>query len=410
MSEIYDKLIKEDHRRFTDSLPEKPYCTDDLRSGLVIRKREDALSKAYIQISQQKKSFIVLDLDYEGSALAYEYGDNRVPVPTITAINRENGHSHVFYELRTPVLFPLANAMESYVSQKAIRYYQNVREAYRLALKADPGFTGLIVKNPFHEKWEVIWYANTLYELEDLASWVDFPKKTNRKTPIVSDLGRNCTLFDETRFYAYEHVRNFGNPDQFLSELYHFCENYNRTFQIPLSESELRSVSRSVARWVWKNRYNFLGDIENKNRGAMNLQPIPILNPADREIEIRKRQKKGAIFTNQVRKDKTEEIIFQAIKQLRAEGKKVTKSKVAKMTNVHRVTLYRFGYLFETEESLKERFYNERVLTSPFLLKWYDKYGWDAPMVQGNYKSFISKVFPSQKAQEMVLVENKEDK
>ena len=53
---------------FIGNLPTKPYCTDDLSTGLKIRPRDTALAFKYIQPNSPfYQHYFVLDLDYESA-------------------------------------------------------------------------------------------------------------------------------------------------------------------------------------------------------------------------------------------------------------------------------------------------------------------------------------------------------
>ena len=129
--------------------PHRPYCTDDLRAGLRIRTRRAALRLPYIQANPPHLRFWMLhDIDRPGGALAWE--DAGLPPPAWAAINRDNMHAHLAWGLSAPVLTGDAGRAEP------IRYLCAIESAYRAALDADPGYSGLITKNPLHERWQVL--------------------------------------------------------------------------------------------------------------------------------------------------------------------------------------------------------------------------------------------------------------
>jgi len=71
---------------------------------------------------------------------------------------------------------------------------------------------------------------------------------------IVADygLGRNCTLFDKTRKWAYRAIRQ-GWPEyeQWLEACYERASAYNLQFSLPLDEREVHIVARSIAKWTF---------------------------------------------------------------------------------------------------------------------------------------------------------------
>ena len=71
-----------------------------------------------------------------------------VPAPTITVVNRQNGHGHLLYGIDTPV------RMETWGGRRApARYLADVERAMTVQLGADPSYSGFTCKNPLHRHW-----------------------------------------------------------------------------------------------------------------------------------------------------------------------------------------------------------------------------------------------------------------
>lgn len=230
--------------------PHRPYCTDDLRAGLRIRTRRAALRLPYIQANPPHLRFWMLhDIDRPGGALAWE--DAGLPPPAWAAINRDNMHAHLAWGLSAPVLTGDAGRAEP------IRYLCAIESAYRAALDADPGYSGLITKNPLHERWQVLHGTSHLYDLDELAREVDLTKHLPKRGAKVEQigLGRNCALFDDLRHWAYVAVRRHREARNFVlwqAEAYNKALERNGDFRQPLDYREAYHVAASVARWTWK--------------------------------------------------------------------------------------------------------------------------------------------------------------
>ena len=83
--------------------PRRPYCSDDLESGLRIRSLKQALTKPYIQVNPPHlRVWSVFDVDRPAGALAWE--DANLLPPSWAATNKTNGHAHLVWGLRAPVL------------------------------------------------------------------------------------------------------------------------------------------------------------------------------------------------------------------------------------------------------------------------------------------------------------------
>ena len=132
-----------------------------------------------------------------------------------------------------------------------------VERGFRRRLGADPGYTGLIIKNPLHPNWRTRWMAPQPYKLADLAGWLS--AEDMRPTPAreaEAGLGRNCELFDAVRFVAYDIIvgfRDAGNRRGFVSQLHIAALTVNATFNPPLFAGEVGHVVKSIAKWTWKN-------------------------------------------------------------------------------------------------------------------------------------------------------------
>jgi len=232
---------------FYEKLPKKPYCSDDLGRGVIIRPKRTAIQKPYIQHNPPcLVSSLVFDIDRPDAYFAWS--DANLPIPTWIAKNRQNGHAHIGYMLVAPV------CTTHRAKQNVIQYLAKIEQAYTLALGADRGYTGLITKNPCHGTWENHTFGVQPYELNYLADFVELQElKTNLKE--VSGLGRNCTMFDTVRFWAYEAIRAFvsGAPDNWYTEVLKVAINANNAFIEPLPYSEVKATAKSIARWVWRN-------------------------------------------------------------------------------------------------------------------------------------------------------------
>ena len=232
---------------FYQNLPHKPYCTDALGAGLIIRQKKTAIKMPYIQ--HNPPSFISsLVFDVDTSDAYFSWFDANLPTPSWISKNRQNNHAHIGYMLATPVC-TTHNA-----KHKIIEYTAKIQQAYSLALGADQGYSGLITKNPCNSQWENHIFDVQPYDLGYLADFVELQElKTDLKE--VSGLGRNCMMFDTVRFWAYEAIRVFisGAPDDWCAEVLKVAINANDAFIQPLPYSEVKATAKSIARWVWRS-------------------------------------------------------------------------------------------------------------------------------------------------------------
>lgn len=238
--------------QFTDKLPIKPYCSDDLLTGLQIRPKHLALLKLYIQPNHPYyTNFFVFDLDSQTAYIDYFYSMVGIPTPNLIVENPENGHAHYIYRLETPIYNTDASR------PKPIQYGNAVYNALRSALEADINYTGLITKNAVHEHWRTHILREQPYTLDQLSERLDLTTYQINKQVKVDEavgLGRNCCVFHTVRKWAYVEVRKYRGKtfNQWLESVIAQCCSVNVQFSVPMQYNEVKGIAKSIARWVWK--------------------------------------------------------------------------------------------------------------------------------------------------------------
>ena len=182
------------------------------------------------------------DVDRIGAAI--DWSDRNAPAPTLTITNPKNGHAHLLYALKTSIRTAPDGRM------KPLRYAAAVENALRKKLEADAGYSGLICKNPNHGHWKIAVWQPELYTLDWLADFLDLNAANDKEIVADYGLGRNCTLFDKTRKWAYRAIRQ-GWPDyeHWLLACYERASAYNLQFLTPLKEKEVYAIAKSIAKW-----------------------------------------------------------------------------------------------------------------------------------------------------------------
>ena len=232
---------------FRERLPRKPYHTDEFTTGLSIADVSRALGARYIQPNgPTHRHWLVFDVDHAAATLSWD--DVGAPAPNITVTNRANGHAHLIYGLETPI----RTAPDGKVAP--LRYAAAIEAALREKLGADLGYSGLICKNPLHTHWRVQVWEPASYDLSWLADYLDLSPYNGRKQLPAYGLGRNCTLFEKTRQWAYKAIRQ-GWPgyEAWLSAVIDRAIGYNVQFEPPLPANEVRHIAKSIAKWTHRN-------------------------------------------------------------------------------------------------------------------------------------------------------------
>ena len=314
---------------YRDRLPHRPYCMSEKDSYQQIRGFDKAITEPYIQHNTPaEKHALVFDLDLgwdfdsegrplEGSTYAWERAD--LPPPNFICRNPVNGNCHYYYELNAPIV--RGEKGRSHPQE----YFTAIERAYQRQLKADIGYVGHISKNPFHPHWETVVFRNEPYELGELADYVELERSSRyQHEDDAAGYGRNTTLFNNLRQWAYSEVskaRSSVSLDHWHKEVFRQAQQYNATFTFPLGFNEVKATAKSIAKWTW---YFYTGE---KKASPLNLDP---------SLPIDVRQRKAAEYTAKKKAaERTSEIIA-AIGILRAQGKRISKTSVAKCVGISR--------------------------------------------------------------------------
>jgi replicase family protein len=265
---------------FPDLIPSKPYCADILEGGLSIRSKSAALRRRHIQMNGPS-AFTWMLHDTDRSDAYHAHDDANVSQPNVIMINRENGHAHSAYLLATAV------ARHSASRVGTLRFFGAVERGIARRIGADRHYTGLIAKNPIHADWKVEWRREQPYTLTELAgSLFESDMAPDRSAHTSLGAGRNVTVFDELRSFAYREVLKFkrgdagvAGLDAFRARLEAVALGINTQFPEALNLTEVRAIAKSVARWTWSRftpqRFSQLQSHRAKARTRRNLAIVP---------------------------------------------------------------------------------------------------------------------------------------
>jgi hypothetical protein len=241
--------------KFANSLPRKPYCSDDFSLGLQILSKHYAKFRRYIQHNHVNSlAWLVFDIDH-ATHPKEPWHELDLPAPNFFVQNRENSHAHIFYLLDQPI------HLNPDSSQKAINYALAIQQAMTRELKADFGYSGLISKNPLCNDWLVVVNHDHAYSLDELAEYLKTLNLRDAKRAVEKGLGfgRNLGLFNDLRRYAYVDVRKFKNGayNAFYDSILTQGVCLNSFFKIPLDIREVQHIVKSISKWVWHRRIEF---------------------------------------------------------------------------------------------------------------------------------------------------------
>ncbi len=245
-------------KQFKKLLPKKPYWSNDPKRGIRIGRN---LSATYIQPNSPFAAhWIVIDVDtpLAGSGL-FGPGDH-IPAPNMSVENPETGHAHYFYRLETPVF------LRGKSSKKARAYLVAATRILQATIPgADPHYRGPLSRNPLSPRHRVSTPRSEPYSLGEITEWgtrvpVAAPREKIRKNTgeKISPGERNCFIFRELSKVGRNNVSRFSDRDEFKNFLSSRALGLCKTrLTVPLPESEIRGIVKSVSGWVWNHRENF---------------------------------------------------------------------------------------------------------------------------------------------------------
>lgn len=321
---MYVEQFKE---RVLQHLPQKPYCSDD-KTARLIRTQRLALMEPYIQINSHLRcAWLIFDIDvpFQGE---YVWEVHNLPHPNYIALSKDSRKYHLGYAINPVYTSENARA-------KPLAYLAAIQRTYKRLLHSDQGFAHLITKNPLHDDWLVTVFHNheyTLAELHDGCGELD--KKDFAVVAELDDYERNVSMFNALRYHAYAVVHHYSSHSDFHTHLECKAEELNMQFSEPLAHNELMGISKSIAKWTWRNK----DSIRVKER-KMQL---------DESQPLETRQSLGAHYSHDVRKEATQERIRASVAHLKVNGIKVTQKAITEHCGVSKNTLTKYKDLIKS--------------------------------------------------------------
>lgn len=232
---------------FAATVPRWMAATDDPTCGIRRLPRDRAIELA--NLAPSTKSLITsltFDIDRPDAGAAWIDAD--LGQPNWITQNEANGHAHLGYALAAPIpRSPCAR-------QRPQRYLARIQHAMTVAMRADRAYPHFLTKTPGHPRWRTIWGRRAPYTLDELRQ--PLPEDLTIPRPIelreAVGEGRNVTLFDSLRCWAYRTRQHYDNLEDWQAACLTAAEGLN-VFPAPLPMSEVRSIAKSVARWTWRH-------------------------------------------------------------------------------------------------------------------------------------------------------------
>lgn len=194
---------------------------------------------------------IVLDIDSPDSEwLVKERVESGEPAPNYLTINPHSGHAHAMWVLAEPVVTSQKGSL------RAQRYLADVTESMRERYEADAGYRGTSTRSPLSEEHVLSILATEPYTLADLMP-DGSPRPRRAPAEVSTFVGRNVDTFDTVRQWAYRAHRRHQTFESFEQAVYLYAVQHNALYGTPMPGAEVRAISRSISRWVWRRFTTF---------------------------------------------------------------------------------------------------------------------------------------------------------
>lgn len=219
--------------------------------------RERALREPYIESNPLVLRSLVV-IDHDGGEAEHAAAFAGLPAPSYVALNPHTQDGHITYALASPVCLTDA------AGRRPVNLLARIESGLTTVLGGDIAYGGRITKNPYHQDHLPVWgEQDAVYGLQELANALStlgaLPKWNERQLIRNTGIGRNVTLFDTVRHWAYRAWTRY--PDKHDWELAVHAYAWNKNLGAiadefsagPLTELEVTHLARSIARFVWRS-------------------------------------------------------------------------------------------------------------------------------------------------------------
>ena len=166
----------------------------------------------------------------------------KIPTPNLSVFRRSTGHAHAIFTLKRPV------HRDGQARPYPLSVLGRCSEWLLGALRADVGFTGVLVSNPMHADYETVWTRIEPYTLTELRAFV--PHGWRRPRVAQTDVGRNCNLYCTLLRFAGVETRTDDQVKIYAHQLFRSIDvDAPHVFTLGELDEIIGSVLRSRAKW-----------------------------------------------------------------------------------------------------------------------------------------------------------------
>jgi hypothetical protein len=249
---LFEDAFPFDFAYIAEKFPNRPRVSNDLERGSTIRPLKECSGWKYIQYNPIIYDHLLI-IDYDApEGKDIKEAIKGLPNPTWISRTPRTNKGHIAWALLVPVLTSTAAKL------KPLQYLARIEEGFRKHINGDKGFAGTLTKNPTApDYWDIEWIEPKPYSLDELAASVQIERYTSKKKAEQFEpvgLGRKVLTFEKARHWAYSAVSEYWEKGEsaWFSAVTAKVQEINMGFPVPLEESHIKSIAKSISNWVWK--------------------------------------------------------------------------------------------------------------------------------------------------------------
>lgn len=240
---------------FENSLPDYIHTLPEKNKPAVWLPKERAIEHERMRCYKNDRHFLMTDYDNDGKKQDHTLYDLE---PNFIIYNPINFNHQAYWLISQPVF-----CQESQKQAKPYKLLRAIESAFDAKYECDPRFARYISRNPLFRSVETDWRHDRAHKLAELAEVVDL----NQKRIITSGTrvfesgkpARNCTTFDELRFWAYKQDTTDISYELWVQRCLTKALQTNSTFADTMDLNEVTSIAKSVAQYTYNKEQSSFG-------------------------------------------------------------------------------------------------------------------------------------------------------
>lgn len=213
--------------------------------------KDMALNFERLKLFQNDRHFLMTDYDVKNQNPFVNHNHYDIE-PNLVIYNQNNGNHQALWFLKDKVF-----CQQQTRFNKPYQYLRAIESAYDEKYKCDKHFARYISRNPYFKGVSTDWRHTKKHTLNELAEVVNLNaskiKPGNKQ--VISKNSRNCTIFDDLRFWAYKQDTTEISFSDWLTRCLDKAIRHN-SFESPLPLLEVQAIAKSVAQYTYYKKFD----------------------------------------------------------------------------------------------------------------------------------------------------------